>query len=360
VDSSRGAIENTAQLRDLEAVAQGYHSIYESFVQRYAETLQNSSPSIEARVITEAIPPIVKSWPRTSLILPLGVCLGLLIGLPIAFGRDHLDRKLRSPSQVRAVLGARCLGLLAETAGMDPRMEADNPAIRAAKVAVDVRGLSRPAKVTGITSALPHEGKTTVATMLGMLSAKTGTRTLLIDACLGRPTLTDTLAPDATTGLLDLLTSHAALDAAVVTHQPSGLHFLPAAAKDPFDHACHHFTLRSMQDVLERARSEYDSVIMDLPSITTCADVWASSSLLDGMILVIEWGRTDRGTVLEALRSSDLTNDQVIGVLLNKVDMAAYPRFASRRQAVDRYFDQDGRKNRRAASLDALWPRRLA
>jgi succinoglycan biosynthesis transport protein ExoP len=250
------------------------------------------------------------------------------------------------------VLGTRCLGLLAERPGVDPTIEADNPAMRFAKVAVDVRGLSRPAKVIGVTSTLSREGKTTVATMLGMLSAKNGTKTLLIDACLRNPTLTKTLAPDATTGLLDLLTDHAALDAAVITHQPSGLHFLPAAAKDQFDHPCHLLTSRSMEGVLEQTRGKYDSVIVDLPSITTCADVWASSSLLDGVILVIEWGRTDGGTVLEALRSSDLTNDQLIGALLNKVDLAAYPRFASRRQAVDRYFDHEARwKNRRSGRM---------
>jgi hypothetical protein len=91
-------------------------------------------------------------------------------------------------------------------------MEADNPAMRSAKVAVDVRGLSRPAKVVGVTSTLSRDGKTTVV------------------------------------------------------QEPSGLHFLPAAAKDQFDDACHLLTSRSMQDALEQTRGEYDSV--DLPSIT--------------------------------------------------------------------------------------------
>jgi polysaccharide biosynthesis transport protein len=341
VDSSQGAIENTAHLRYLETVAQGYRSIYESFVQSYAETLRGSSPSIEARVITEAIPPTVKSWPRTSVIVPLAVLLGMLIGLPIAFGRDQLDRKFRSPSQVRAVLGTRCLGLLPAAARVDPCMEPPKPAIWSAKVAVDVRGLSRPAKVIGITSALPREGKTTVATMLGVLSAKTGTRTLLIDACLRNPTLTKMYAPDATAGFLDLVASHAELETVVVTHKPSGLHLLPAAAKNHLDHTPDPLiTSTSMRDVLERARGHYDCVIVDLPAINTSADVWASSSLLDGVILVVEWGKTDCATVAEALFSSELTNGQLVGVLLNKADLAAYPRFASYRQALDRCLDR--------------------
>jgi capsular exopolysaccharide synthesis family protein len=352
VDSSQGAIENTAHLRYLEAVVQGYRSIYESFVQSYAETLRASSPSIEARVITEAIPPTKRSWPRTLVVLPLAVLLGTLIGLPIAFGRDQLDRKLRSPSQVRTVLGTRCLGLLAKAARVDPCMEPAKPAIWSAKVAVDVRGLSRPAKVIGVTSALPHEGKTTVATMLGILSAKTGTRTLLIDACLRNPTLTNMYAPEATAGFLDLVASQAALDTVVVTHKPSGLHLLPAAAKNQFEHAPDPLiTSTSMRDVLERARGDYDCVIVDLPAITASADVWGSSSLLDGVILVVEWGKTDQATVAEAFRSSELTNDQLVGVLLNKSDLAAYPRLASCRQVLDRYLGHD----RTAPVAKLLW-----
>jgi capsular exopolysaccharide synthesis family protein len=335
VDSNQGALENIARLRDLEAVAHGYQVIYESFVQSYAETLRASSPSIEARVITTAIPPTAKSWPRGSIILPLGLCLGILIGLPIAFWRDQSDRKLRSPSQVRDALGIRCLGLLPTGARLSARIEAVDPAIWSAKVAVDVRGLSRPAKVIGVTSALPREGKTTVAAMLGMLSAKTGTRTLIIDACLRNPTLTKMFAPNATTGFLDLLASRAALDTAVVKHVASGLHLLPATVRDRCD--CDPgIASKSMQDVLEWARREYDCVIVDLPAITTSVDVWASASLLDGVILVVEWGVTDRATVAEALGESDITNGQIIGVLLNKADMAANSPQNRRRRSLDR------------------------
>jgi Mrp family chromosome partitioning ATPase len=63
-------------------------------------------------------------------------------------------------------------------------------------------------------------------------------------------------------------------------------------------------------------------------------DVWASTSLLDGLILVVEWGATDRATVAEAVAELELTNGQIIGVLLNKVDPAAYSHVAQRPQAL--------------------------
>jgi succinoglycan biosynthesis transport protein ExoP len=156
--------------------------------------------------------------------------------------------------------------------------------------------------------------------MLGMLSAKTGTKTLIIDGCLGNQTLTNTLAPGATAGFLDRPTN-AALDTIVVTHQASGLHLLPATAKGQRDRDPG-IASRSMQEVLEWARPEYGCVIVDLPAITTSVDVWASSFLVDGMIVVVEWGATDRAAVTDALGSLGLTNGQLIGLLLNKADLA--------------------------------------
>ncbi len=81
-DSDRGALENIAKLRDLESVAQGYRAIYDNFVHRYAETMQTSSPTVEARVITPAIPPGLKSWPKPAVILPATAFLGAAFGIP--------------------------------------------------------------------------------------------------------------------------------------------------------------------------------------------------------------------------------------------------------------------------------------
>jgi polysaccharide biosynthesis transport protein len=100
-------------LTDLESTAKVYHTIYDNFLQRYMEALQQQSfPITEARVISAAAPPQHKSGPLTSSVLGMAGLIGLALSCGVALLREAVDRVFRTAHQVETKLNTRCLAVL--------------------------------------------------------------------------------------------------------------------------------------------------------------------------------------------------------------------------------------------------------
>ncbi len=110
-DISVTAGETQVQLRELERAAETYRNLYQTFLQRYQEAVQQQSfPVTEARIISRAVPPTAASEPRLSLVLALCLALGCGVGGAVAAFREFRDRFFRTGEQVRDVLGLEYLG----------------------------------------------------------------------------------------------------------------------------------------------------------------------------------------------------------------------------------------------------------
>src|SRR4029079_3224420 len=108
-------------LEELDSTAQTFRRIYESYLMAYTESVQKQSyPVSNARIITEASPPLGKSHHRSKLILVFGALMGSLAGLGIAFCRHKLDRSVWGARQIREDLGLECLASIPRIVGQDP------------------------------------------------------------------------------------------------------------------------------------------------------------------------------------------------------------------------------------------------
>jgi capsular exopolysaccharide synthesis family protein len=113
VASSQVVNRDKLGLTDLESTAKVYHSIYDNFLQRYMEAIQQQSfPMTEARVISAAAAPDHKSSPLAPIVLGIASIMGLALSLGVAFLRDTIDRVFRSMRQVESNLHVRCLAVL--------------------------------------------------------------------------------------------------------------------------------------------------------------------------------------------------------------------------------------------------------
>jgi polysaccharide biosynthesis transport protein len=101
--------------------------------------------------------------------------------------------------------------------------------IRALKMSADLSGLDQSSRVIGITSSLPDEGKTTLAASLALLTASGGARVILVDCDLRKCALSREFAPNATAGLLDVISERVRLDDAIWSDRSTRLAFLPMA-----------------------------------------------------------------------------------------------------------------------------------
>ena len=363
---------NTAQigLRQLESAAQTYRALYDAFQQRYMDSVQQQSfPMTEARVITRASRPLEKTSPKSLRILALAAIGGLALGLALAVLREISDRVFRTSSQVEAQLKTECLALVpkiapgGKVASVETNAPADIPtsrmlplsagvgrqvidsplsrfaeAIRAVKLSADLGSVDKSNKVIGITSSLPNEGKSTIATALAQLSAHSGSRVIMVDCDLRNPSLSQELVPNATAGLIDVVTQSASLEEVIWTDPSTKLSFLPVVAKSRLTHTSEILASDAVRRLFDRLRGSYDYVIVDLSPLAPVVDVRSTVHLLDSYVLVIEWGKTKIDVVEHALNATRGIYDNLLGVILNKVDLNQLRRYESHRS--DYYYNR--------------------
>jgi succinoglycan biosynthesis transport protein ExoP len=199
------------------------------------------------------------------------------------------------------------------------------------------RGMSS-CKVVALTSSLPGEGKSTLAVGMAQIAARAG-RTILVDCDLRNPFLSRALAPQADVGLLHVLSGRCPLDEAVWIDPPNDLTFLPAVAIPDWRVASEILTGDLMRNLFLHLKRNYDHVIVDLSPLVAL-DVRATVDLIDAYVLVIEWGRTKIDVVQKALRNAKGVQKNVIGAVLNKVDMKQIKLYDKYHSAYQQYNDQ--------------------
>src|SRR5439155_15507543 len=176
----------------------------------------------------------------------------------------------------------------------------------------------KPNRVIGITSALPHEGKSTIIAALALLMSQAGARTILVDCDLRNPSLTRRLAPKSTQGLLHVIFGKASLSEVVYTDWSTGLSFLPAVLNSRFAHTNEIVASDAMKKLIESLRESYDYVLVDLSPLAPVVDVRATTHLFDSYVFVIEWARTGIDVVEQALNDARGVYENLLGVVLNK------------------------------------------
>ncbi|MEH2491800.1 polysaccharide biosynthesis tyrosine autokinase [Bradyrhizobium sp. AZCC 2230] len=334
------------KLRDLESAADTYRNLYNSFLEKQQQALQNQSfPISESRIISTAVKPDRKSSPKTVLSLVGALFGGLCFGLGAAFAREMLSDVLRSPGDVEDEIGVKCLGVLpaigakamglpkvrgsrppdggVDASGPLSRYVIDHPFSRYAetmrniKVSIDLARLSREVKIIGIVSSLPKEGKTTVSANFAHLTAFTGKRVLLIDGDLHTRSLTKELDPTAKSGLLEALKNPQSVGHHIRRSAETGLDFLPSFAVTRMVNSADIMASKAMADLLALLRNEYDYIVIDLAPVMPVTDAKAISHLIDAYVYVIEWGRTTRTALQESMSSSEGIQKKVLGAVLN-------------------------------------------
>lgn len=363
------ANETQVTLRELERESETYKNLYQTFLQRYQEALQQQSfPVTEARVITQATPPDKPSHPRKALVLVLSAILGAGVGAGLGAFREFRERFFRTGDQVRDELGLEFLGLMpivkhsrirfkgrkirqaspqsiqfTDTASnytLEHPLSSFSEALRGAKIAADISLTDKKPKVIGIVSCLPSEGKSTVASNLALLIGAQGGTSLLIDGDMRNPGLTRSIAPHAEVGLVETIMGEYAVEDVLLYDQNRSVAVLPAVVKHRLSHTSELLASPGMERILKTTGEAFDYVIVDLPPLTPVVDVKAFASRVDGFVFVVEWGKTTRHLVRSTLASHPMVRDKCLGVLLNKSDskqMKYYRSYGSSEYYYSRY-----------------------
>jgi capsular exopolysaccharide synthesis family protein len=347
-----------ATARDLERDAAATRSLYESLLARQKQVAtQEGIQQADARVVSEAAVPLRASFPNRKLFLAVALMAATTSGVGLAMLRERSRQGFRSMQELEGVLGVRAIGEVPMLRGRAARrgglamhvrrsprsLAAESMHTVRSRLALGaaVRDGRPPPRVLAVTSALPGEGKTSVALALARSFAVSGRSVLLVECDLRNRSLARDLGQGARhPGLLAILEGEASLEEVLGEAPGPGLRVLPAE-REP--HAQPQDLLHSerFRWLLERAEASFDYVVLDTPPLGVVSDALMLNHAVDAAVLVVRWESTPRDAAARALRSLDLAGIPVAGAVLNAADTrksdyaSGYPLAG---QAVRRYF----------------------
>ena len=368
-------------LHELESNSQTYRSLYDNFLQHYMQSVQQQSfPISEARVISPASPPLQKSHPKTLIVIAISGLGAMIVGFGIGMLRDLSDRVFRTSEQVENLLQTNCIalvpllgggvttaksrrpeagpaiaklktiaaGLLSKQAPAESRSiprgkglfwtVVDAPfsrfteAIRAIKLAVDLNGVVKSNKVIGFTSSLPNEGKSTVAMAVAQLISQGHHSVILVDCDIRNPSLSRDLIPGAKAGILEVIAAEICLEEVLWKDKATNMAFLPAIVGARVPHTSEILASDATKKLFDKLRQSYDYIVVDLPPLAPLVDVRTTTHFVDSYVFVIEWGRTNIDVVQHALGAAQGIYENLLGAVLNKVDMNRLGRYIGYQQ----------------------------
>jgi capsular exopolysaccharide synthesis family protein len=335
------------EYKALQAEVESNRRMYQEFRERRKELESTSGfGAMNISIVDRAIPPKAPVRPKKWLNLTLAVIVGLLGGVALAFFFEYLDDTLKSPDDIKEILGLPFLGFIPHIGRGEMEKnsglvmvgdEFSSVAEAFRTVRTGVRFAQAPgegrAAVLIITSPGPREGKTLNSMNLAVTLAQSDSRVLLVDADLRKPNIHVRMDLSNDRGLSTVFSDASRLDSLVSTTAVPNLWVLPSGPIPP--NPSELLGSPTMDRLIDEMRASYDYVLLDTPPTGAVTDPVVLASRVDGVVLVISAGETRRRAALTALEQISRVKGRILGVVLNsfKASAGAYYRYAYYRRS---------------------------
>lgn len=336
--------ETLTQLYSLRQTAEGARREFDNLSSRLQRLdTQAALQMADSRVVSEALAPLDASFPKKKLILPLAAVMALGLGVGLAFVREYFVGGFTNEDQVATVLRLPLASISPRATEEPGRGDADghslsdiiirsplsmfSESVRRIRVAIDQflykkhgqRDENGGGTVVMISSALPNEGKSTIALSLARTYALSGKRTLIIDCDLRKPSLHRHLdLPPDTTLVTYLQGGDAGSLPKLTAADPStGLTVVLGGRRGntPTDQL---MMGPEMARLISVARRNFDYIILDTPPIEPVVDGLYLARHADVIAFVVKWAATSQSSAkhaVAALRDSAPDGTPLLAVL---------------------------------------------
>lgn len=288
------------------------------------ETPNTGTSPVKVTITDRPEVPSAASSPQSGRSLTLGMVLGLVVGAAVAILRSRLDRSVRSSDAAAEVAGAPVIGVILRDDALrehytigrnDPSATAE--AFRQLRTNLQYINVDEPPKVIMVSSAVPAEGKTTVAVNLALTLAEAGRRVVLVEADVRRPRVTRYLGMVGGAGLTNILAGSAEVGEVLQTYGDNGMSVIAAGPTPP--NPSELLSSAQMSELLSVLRRGNDYVLVDAPPVLPVADASALAVLVDGVLVSIRYGSTRKDQVQQTRVTLDRVGARTLGVVLNSV-----------------------------------------
>jgi capsular exopolysaccharide synthesis family protein len=311
----------------LEASLREARLTYATLLGSYLQIWAAGGRSSYVEVVEPAAMPARKIRPRIVFNTFVVACAGLSLALGLAFLLDYLDDTFTRPENAEQALLVPTLAAIPSlqihatkdtgpTAALQP-MSPFAEAYRTLRTSLQFSNLDTNRRTLLVTSAVAEEGKTTTIANLGVVMAQAGRKVLLVDADLRRSMLHRVFHLPDQPGLTDLLLADAAPDESCLTATAiSNLYVLPSGPLPPTPSEL--LGSERMNKLIGQLCTLADIVLFDSPPVLAVTDAAVLASHADGVLLVVESGRTPKEEARKALHSLQSVGARVLGTVLTQ------------------------------------------
>ncbi|MDP8299590.1 MAG: polysaccharide biosynthesis tyrosine autokinase [Candidatus Tantalella remota] len=308
--------------------------IYNSFLRRIGETaVTGELKTTNIRIIDKAIVPEHPSKPKKKRNLIIAFFIGIMGGSGLAFLIEGLDQSIKTPEDVKNHLRLPVLGSIAfptkdDEKNIQPEFISNQKprsttaeAYRSLRTSIIFTAVEHKRKVILCTSAGPQEGKTTTVINLAIVMAQSGEKTILIDADLRQPKIEKNFNISTEHGMTEVLAGNEELDKVIHKTDIENLDVIACGAIPP--NPSELLGSKKMDELLKKLGEKYDRILVDTPPVLAVTDAVVLSGKVDGVVVVVRAGETNRNAVLKTKEILEHVNSsEIIGTVLNMVETA--------------------------------------
>lgn len=342
ITRSRKEIET--RMAALEASGQQDSALYAALAVKTQDLLQAEALQTSSALLLRPATSAVQVQPRPTRNGVLGLAIGIVLGITLAFLLEAIDTRVRTARGVADLLGLPVLGRLTAPSRklrrrrrlvmVDAPGSAQAEAIRMLGVNLDLQNVGGYYKLLLVTSATEGEGKSTTAANVAVALARTGRRVVLADLDLRRPSIERFFGLKGSPGLTDVARGIFRLESAIVRVPIGGpdggagpgasghngrsgqvtLEVLPSGAlpASPGEFV----GTPAVCSILESLRDRADIVVIDAPPLLDVSDTLSLTTVVDGILLVARIGAA-RPPVLRQTRDVlESTPTATVGVVI--------------------------------------------
>jgi succinoglycan biosynthesis transport protein ExoP len=358
--------------------------------------IRRSEKPEEVNIVKPALLPTSPiNPPRTAATGAMGVIIGIVLGLIIAFVVETFDTSLGAIEDVEQTLGIPVLGVIPH---VDLKVIQENikerhsarvqehsmkqavnlishfvpksmmaESFRALRTNIHFKDMEKKMKAFAITSTSPQEGKTLIALNLAITMAQSGLKTLLVGSDLRKPMLARVFGVHSSPGLSDILVGNyewretvrgvtdvlmgeISLDEIMLTPGFDNFFFIPGGAVPP--NPADLIDSPRVSRFIEEAKEEYDMILFDTAPLLSAVDPAILGAKVDGVLLVYRIGTVPKGLLKRAITQLAQVKANVIGVILNGMRPEVSPDFENYKHYKYYYsYGEDGKKRKKRKNL---------
>jgi succinoglycan biosynthesis transport protein ExoP len=321
--------------------------------------LQKILKANNIRILDRAIKPEAPVKPRVRLNILLGLIIGLMGGIGLAFLLEYMDITIKTQEEVEQELGLTFLGIIPSIGSNASRKShyyslksfkkrrehrrkgngkeengkvfnkdlfvLENPkssvaeCIRSIRTNILFKSAERPIRNILITSPAPQEGKTTVGISLAITMAQSGNRTLIVDTDMRRPRVHKAFNIPNTSGISSAILGIESLSQAIVPSGVENLEVLPCGPIPPNPAEILH--TKRFVEIVGELSLKYDRIVFDSPPVVAVTDAVILSTICDGVLIVIRPLSTLKSAARQAKKQILDVGGNIVGVVFNDLDL---------------------------------------